>query len=66
MKLLIAREGGIQILINFWDSIPNVRSLEIAFDLLKILASCPQIAEVLISEGFINRVISVLSCGVLG
>ncbi|GFZ08021.1 ARM repeat superfamily protein [Actinidia rufa] len=66
LKLLIAREGGIRSLISFWDSVPNVSSLEVAVDLLKNLSSCPQIAEVLVSEGFINRIVSVLSCGVLG
>ncbi|XP_059645043.1 vacuolar protein 8 [Cornus florida] len=66
LKLLIAREGGIENLKNFWDSVPTVRSLEVAVDLLRNLASCPLIAEVLVSEGFIPRLVSVLNCGVLG
>uniref|UniRef100_A0A5B7B277 Putative ARM repeat superfamily protein isoform 1 n=1 Tax=Davidia involucrata TaxID=16924 RepID=A0A5B7B277_DAVIN len=67
LKLLIAREGGIESLKNFWDSsAPTVRSLEVAVELLRNLATCPPIAEVLVSNGFINRLVSVLSCGVLG
>ncbi|KAA8542071.1 hypothetical protein F0562_023223 [Nyssa sinensis] len=66
LKLLIAREGAIESLENFWDSAPMVRSLEVAVELLRILASCPPIADVLVSHGFINRAVSVLSCGVLG
>ncbi|KAL6972983.1 hypothetical protein U1Q18_027157, partial [Sarracenia purpurea var. burkii] len=66
LKLLIAREGGIESLKNFWDSSSTVRSLEVAVELLRNLASCPPIAEVLAFDGFPNRLVSVLSCGVLG
>ncbi|KAA8540640.1 hypothetical protein F0562_024441 [Nyssa sinensis] len=66
LKLLIAREGGIESLKSFWDSAPTVQSLEGAVELLRNLASCPPIALVLVSHGFINRLVSVLNCGVLG
>ncbi|XP_052175952.1 vacuolar protein 8 [Diospyros lotus] len=66
LKLLIAREGGIESLKSFWDSAPTARSLEAAVDLLKQLSSCPPIAEVIVSDGFINRLVSVLNCAVLG
>ncbi|KAI8020390.1 Vacuolar protein 8 [Camellia lanceoleosa] len=66
LKLFIAREGGIESLKNFWDSAPTPRSLEVAVELLRNLASCPLISEVLVSDGFVNRIVSVLNCGVLG
>ncbi|GLT79442.1 hypothetical protein SLA2020_509310 [Shorea laevis] len=66
LKLLIAKAGGIECLNNFWDSSPTEKSLEVAVELLRHLASCPPIAEVLVSDGFIARVVAVLNCGVLG
>ncbi|KAK3042517.1 hypothetical protein RJ639_000241 [Escallonia herrerae] len=66
LKLLVAREGGIECLKNFWDSAPVVRSLEVAVELLRSLASCPPIAEVLVLEGFLSKIVAVLNCGVLG
>lgn len=66
LKLLIVREGGIEFLRNFWDSVPSVRSLEVAVELLSLLASYSPIAEALISDGFVDRLLPVLSCGVLG
>ncbi|THG07419.1 vacuolar protein 8 [Camellia sinensis] len=66
LKLFIAREGGIESLKNFWDSAPTPRSLEVAVELLRNLASCPLISEVIVSDGFVNRIVSVLNCGVLG
>lgn len=66
LKVLVAREGGIECLKNYWDSVPVVASLEVGVDLLRNLVSCPLIAEVLASDGFLNRVIAVLNCGVLG
>lgn len=62
-RLLVVKEGGIECLKNFWDS---GRSLEVAVELLMHLASCSPIAEVLVSEGFITRIVGVLNCGVLG
>ncbi|KAH7578526.1 hypothetical protein JRO89_XS01G0393700 [Xanthoceras sorbifolium] len=66
LKLLIVKEGGVESLKNFWDSAPTVRSLEVAVELLRHLASCNLIAEVLVSDGFIVRLVNVLNCGVLG
>ncbi|XP_023001556.1 vacuolar protein 8-like [Cucurbita maxima] len=66
LKLLIVKEGGIEFLKIFWDSVPSVRSLEVAVELLSLLASYSPIAETLISEGFLDRLLPVLSCGVLG
>ncbi|XP_015882248.2 uncharacterized protein LOC107418090 [Ziziphus jujuba] len=66
LKLLVAKEGGIECLKNFWDSASSVRSLEVAVDLLRHLASRQPIAEVLVSDGFVTRIAGVLNCGVLG
>ncbi|ESQ43500.1 hypothetical protein EUTSA_v10013161mg [Eutrema salsugineum] len=65
MMMLIVREGGIKCLKSFWDSVTNVKSLEVAVLLLKNLALCPIVREVVISEGFIPRLVPVLSCGIL-
>ncbi|XAR50374.1 hypothetical protein NMG60_11004677 [Bertholletia excelsa] len=64
LKLLIAREGVIDSLKIFWDSATD-RSLEVAVELLRHLASFPLIAEVIVSEGFLTRIVSALNCGVL-
>lgn len=66
LKLLIVKEGGMECLRNFWDSAPPIRSLEVAVDLLRHLASSQVIAEVLVSDGYIMRLVAVLNCGVLG
>ncbi|KAF5459577.1 hypothetical protein F2P56_019516 [Juglans regia] len=66
LKLQLFKEGGIECLKNFWDSAPTVQSLEVAVDLLRHLASCPIIAEVVVSDGFVARLMGVLNCGVLG
>ncbi|KDP22558.1 hypothetical protein JCGZ_26389 [Jatropha curcas] len=66
LKLLIVKEGGVECLRNFWDSGPPVRSLEVAVDLLRNLASNQAIAEVLVSDGFVSRLMVFLNCGVLG
>ncbi|KAK9995299.1 hypothetical protein SO802_019985 [Lithocarpus litseifolius] len=66
-KLLVFREDGVQCLMNFWDSNSNNnRGLEVAVELLYHLASCQTIAEVIVSEGVIGRLMGVLNCGVLG
>ncbi|KAF2311571.1 hypothetical protein GH714_024918 [Hevea brasiliensis] len=44
---------------------PPVRSLEVAVDLLRHLASSQVIAEKLVSDLFIVRLVEVLNCGVL-
>jgi hypothetical protein len=66
LKLIIAKEGGIESLKNYWDSVPVLGSLEVAIDLVRNLASCLPIAEALVSSGFLNRIVRVLSCGILG
>lgn len=65
LKLLIVREGGIGSLKSYWDSVSAVKSLEVAVELLSQLASCLPIAEVLVSDGFVVRLVNVLNCGVL-
>ncbi|KAJ0261834.1 Uncharacterized protein HA466_0048740 [Hirschfeldia incana] len=64
MVMLVVREGGIKCLKSFLDS--NAKSLEVGVLLLKNLASCPVVREVVVSEGFISRLVPLLSCGVLG
>ncbi|KAL3835368.1 hypothetical protein ACJIZ3_010104 [Penstemon smallii] len=66
LKLFFAREGGIECVKNFWDSSPSVQSLEVAVQMVRTLATCPNIAEFLVANGFLNRVVGVLNCGVLG
>ncbi|KAF9671761.1 hypothetical protein SADUNF_Sadunf12G0082000 [Salix dunnii] len=66
LKLLIVKEGVIECLRNYWDSCPPVRSLEVAVDLLRGLASSQAIAEGLVSDGFVVRLVAVLNLGVLG
>ncbi|GMY15195.1 ARM REPEAT PROTEIN INTERACTING WITH ABF2 [Fagus crenata] len=65
LKLLVFKEGGVQCLMNFWDSALTIRSLEVAVELLMHLASCQPIAEIIVSDGFIGRLMGVLNCGVL-
>ncbi|MBA0740769.1 hypothetical protein Gogos_013958 [Gossypium gossypioides] len=65
LKLLIVKEGGIECLKNFWDSSPNPKSLEVAVDFVRQLASSPHIADALIAEDFIPRLESALNCRVL-
>ncbi|KAF3539228.1 hypothetical protein F2Q69_00019907 [Brassica cretica] len=66
MMMLIVREGGIKCLKSFWDSVSDAKSLEVGVVLLKNLALCPIVRDVVTSEGFIPRLVPVLSCGVLG
>lgn len=66
LKLLVAREGGIDSVRNFWDSSPSAQNLEVVVKMVRILASCPNIAEFLVANGFVNRIVGVLNCGVLG
>ncbi|KAJ4907445.1 ARM repeat superfamily protein [Raphanus sativus] len=65
MVVLVVREGGIKMLKSFLDS-SNAKSLEVGVLLLKNLATCPVVREVVVSEGFISRLVPLLSCGVLG
>ncbi|XP_057971638.1 uncharacterized protein LOC131160221 [Malania oleifera] len=66
LKLLVAREGGIECLKTFWDGALVVRSLEVAVEMAETLASCRSVAEALVSDGFVSRLVGVLNCGVLG
>ncbi|KAI3521075.1 hypothetical protein L1887_10534 [Cichorium endivia] len=66
MKLLIVRKGAIDSLRTFWDSAPSVRSLEVAVEFLKNLASDERLVDYIITDDFLQRIIDVLSCGVLG
>ncbi|EYU32919.1 hypothetical protein ABFS82_09G070800 [Erythranthe guttata] len=66
LKLLVAREGGIESVKNLWDSSPPAQNLEVLVHMVRTLASCPNIAEYLVANGFLNRVVGVLNCGVLG
>nr|XP_004298537.2 PREDICTED: vacuolar protein 8 [Fragaria vesca subsp. vesca] len=66
-KVLVFREGGITCLKNFLDSgCGNNRSLEAAVELLTHLASCSLIAEAIVAEGFVTKIVEVMNCGVLG
>ncbi|KAK6123766.1 hypothetical protein DH2020_042491 [Rehmannia glutinosa] len=66
LKLLVAREGGIEIVKNFWDSFHTAQNLEVIVQMVRTLASCPNIAEFLVANGFLIRVVRVLNYGVLG
>ncbi|MCE3215896.1 hypothetical protein HAX54_004018 [Datura stramonium] len=66
MKLMVAREGGIESIKNFWDSAPSVQSLEAPVLMLRTLAACPSVAEVIVDYEFLPRIVGVLNCGVLG
>nr|GMD84053.1 vacuolar protein 8 [Ipomoea batatas]GMD90145.1 vacuolar protein 8 [Ipomoea batatas] len=66
LKIIVAREGGIESLKNFWDSSPSIQSLEAPVEMVRALASCPLIADFLVEHEFLTRIASVLNCGVLG
>ncbi|KAJ8537066.1 hypothetical protein K7X08_035467 [Anisodus acutangulus] len=66
MKLLVAREGGIESIKNFWDSAPSVESLEAPVLTLRTLAACPSVAELIVDNDLLPRIVGVLNCGVLG
>nr|GMD60452.1 vacuolar protein 8 [Ipomoea batatas] len=66
LKLLIAKEGGIESLKNFWDSAPSLQSLEFPIQMVGALSSCSLIAGAIVENGFLSRIVGVLSCGVLG
>ncbi|CAK9186933.1 unnamed protein product [Ilex paraguariensis] len=66
LKVLVAREGGIEILKNFCDSAPIDRSLEVPVEMIRNLTECQLVAEVVVLSGVLSRIIGVLNCGVLG
>ncbi|XP_071711734.1 uncharacterized protein [Rutidosis leptorrhynchoides] len=65
LKLLIVKRGVINCLKTFWDSNIDFRGLEVAVEFLKTLASDERVVDIIISDGFIQRIVNVLSCGVL-
>ena len=52
LKLFIVKEGGVKFLMNYWDSVSNVRGLKVVVELVRCLVSCHPIAEVIVSSGF--------------
>ncbi|KAI3929676.1 hypothetical protein MKX01_025844 [Papaver californicum] len=66
LKLLVVREGGIDCLKNFWDSSAMGRGIESVIGLLRNMGSYRPIAEVIVADGFINRLVGALNCGVSG
>ncbi|KAL6584210.1 hypothetical protein OROMI_003499 [Orobanche minor] len=66
LKLLVARGGGIEVARNFWDSAPpTAQNVEVVVEMVTTLASSPNISELLVACGFLNRLVKVLSSGVL-
>ncbi|KAL2935581.1 U-box domain-containing protein 11 [Bienertia sinuspersici] len=65
LKVLVAREGGVESLKNYWDSTPIGKGLEPAVEFLRNLASYHPIGEVLIFQGFPLKLLPLLNCGVL-
>ncbi|KAJ1391313.1 Armadillo-type fold [Sesbania bispinosa] len=55
LRVSVVKEAGVECLRNFWDSGPQVQSLEVAVEVLRHLASSAPIAEVLVAEGFVER-----------
>ena len=66
LRLLVARKGGIDCLKTFWDDSGVVaKSLEVAVEFLSNFASEERLIELIISNGFLFRLVRVLNCGVL-
>ncbi|GJV44551.1 vacuolar protein 8 [Tanacetum coccineum] len=66
LRLLVARKGGIDCLKTFWDDSGVVaKNLEVAAEFLSNLASDERLIELIISNGFLFRLVRVLNCGVL-
>ncbi|XP_020232923.1 uncharacterized protein LOC109813194 [Cajanus cajan] len=66
LRVSVVKEGGVECLKNYWDSGVPLASLEVAVDMVRHLAACSgAIGEVLVTEGFVQRVVAVLSCEVL-
>lgn len=64
-RVSVVKEGGVECLKNYWDSAPAVSSLEVAVDMLRGLSESGAIGEVLVGEGFVQRLVGVLNCEVL-
>lgn len=66
LRVSVVKEGGVECLKNYWDSGVPLASLEVAVEMVRHLAACSgAIGEVLVTEGFVQRVVAVLSCEVL-
>lgn len=65
LKLVIFKEGGIDCLMSYWDSCSDVRCLEVAIELVRSLVSCHLIAETIVANGFLSRIVWALDCGVV-
>lgn len=65
LKMLVLSEGGAVCLKNLWDGASD-RCLEVALGLLRKLGCCGQIADLLISDGFVPRVAGALNYGAVG
>lgn len=66
LKLFIVKEGGVECVINYWDSVLNIQCLEVAIEFVRSLVSCQPIAEIMVSNGMLGRIVLVLNCNVLG
>ncbi|ESW09876.1 hypothetical protein PHAVU_009G163700 [Phaseolus vulgaris] len=65
LRVMVVKEGGVECLKNYWDSGTPIPSLEVAVKMLRHLAESAAIGEVLIGEGFGQRLVGVLNCEVL-
>ncbi|PWA87804.1 hypothetical protein CTI12_AA126680 [Artemisia annua] len=66
LKVVVVRSGVFVSLRGFFDSGYSVRSLEVAVEFLKNLACDERVVEFIVNEGFLVRIVELLSCGVLG
>ncbi|XP_068666145.1 U-box domain-containing protein 4-like isoform X2 [Aristolochia californica] len=64
LKMMVVREDCIECLKNFWDGASWTRNHEVAVALLRNLVSGKSIVELLITAGFIPRLVRVLNCGI--
>ncbi|KAG5019556.1 hypothetical protein JHK87_015411 [Glycine soja] len=65
LRVMVVKEGGVECLKNYWDSGNQIQSLEVAVEMLRHLAESGPIGEVLVGEGFVQRLVGVLNCEVL-
>ncbi|GJY02665.1 vacuolar protein 8 [Tanacetum coccineum] len=66
VRVVVVRSGVFVSLREFFDSGNSVRSLEVAVEFLKNLACDERVVEFIVNEGFLVRIVELLSCGVLG
>ncbi|RZC17425.1 U-box domain-containing protein 11 isoform A [Glycine soja] len=65
LRITVVKEGGVECLKNYWDSGTQIQSLEVAVVMLRHLAESGPIGEVLVGEGFVQRLVGVLNREVL-